>query len=134
MQYLQYYSRSGLNSSKVYSAHSSVVGGVGYKTLIVLRAVGSFGVSLGIILWLSYEERYNLYAIYIEMPRDPSEFQSLRMSLRIAFSIAVIIASTGVALFWAQTTSETRTELGVHVTIEYAYTVGLRSKNKYTCH
>ena len=49
-------------------------GGVGSKALILLRAVGSFGVSLGVILWLSYEETYNLYAIYFEMPRNSSVF------------------------------------------------------------
>lgn len=38
------------------------------------QAVGPFGVSLGVILWLSYEETYNLYVIYFEVPRDPSEF------------------------------------------------------------
>lgn len=109
-----------------------MAGDVGSKALIVLRVVGYFGVSLGIILWLSYEETYNLYVVCFEMPRDSSEFQSLRLSLRIAFSIAVMVALTGVALFWAQTTSETRTELGVHITLEYAYTVGLRFKDKYT--
>lgn len=96
--------------------------------------MGSFGVSLGVILWLSYEETYNVYVSYFKMPRDSSEFRSLRMSLRTAFSIAIMVALTGVAFSRARTTGETRIGLGVHLTVVCAHTVGLGFKTKYTCH
>lgn len=56
------------------------------------------------------------------------------MSLRTAFSIAIMVALTGVAFSRARTTCETRIELGVHRTVVCGNTVGLRFKNKYSGH
>ena len=85
-------------------------------------------------LWLSYEEAHSLYVIYSELHRDSSRFWSLRMSLRTAFSVAILVAVTGVVFSRARTTGETRIELCVHFMVVYANTVGLRFNNKYTCH